>query len=102
MLLRICFLRTDQSHVYADPSSIASVASLVHHPETVQDFGELDQQSTKQEVLLKLCSRRYRLDFDQAYDGTERYAVISLERNTSPEPQLLSAPDHPSSSSSAT
>ena len=70
-------LRKTKSHIYSDPSTIASIASLVHHPNTVQDFEELDQTLLKRKTVQRLSHKTYQLGFYQAYDGSERYGIIS-------------------------
>ena len=70
-------LRTNQSHIYSDPSGISGVASLAHHPDTVQDFEGLDQLSLMRRCTQNLSHKTYRLGFYPAYDGSDRYGIIS-------------------------
>ncbi|KAG8530262.1 uncharacterized protein KY384_004763 [Bacidia gigantensis] len=77
MLISIWFLlRENQSHIYANPSSIASIASLIHHSETVLDFAHHDQTIPKREMLRHLEGKRYHLGSYLTPDGYERYGII--------------------------
>lgn len=78
MLLSLwMLLRKNRSHLYSDPSSISGIASLVHHPDTVQDFERLDQFAPGRRCTHNLSHKTYRLGFYPAYDGSDRYGVIS-------------------------
>ena len=70
-------VRSCASGIYSDPSSIASVCSLLHHPETIVEFQRLDQGASKENIIRNLSGRRFRLDAYQATDGIERYGLIS-------------------------
>ena len=78
MLISIYFLlRNHRSGVYSDPSSVASIASLIHHPETTRDFKDLDPLAPKKKLLKQLSGRRYRLESYIAPNGLERYGIVS-------------------------
>jgi hypothetical protein len=65
------------SGVYSNPSSIAAVASLLHHPDTLEDFKELADADDK-EVDRVLSENRYRLAHYQAgYDGM-KYGIVPV------------------------
>ncbi|KAI9674741.1 MAG: hypothetical protein M1817_001645 [Caeruleum heppii] len=68
--------RRHSSGVYTDPSSIATMASLLHHPEVLEDFRRLDPSATKLEMEKALAHRRYRLGHYRHFDGSERYGVV--------------------------
>ena len=72
-----CLLRSHASGIYSDPSSIASVCSLLHHPETIAELQRLDQGASKENVVRNLSGRRFRLDTYQGTDGIERYGLIA-------------------------
>ena len=79
LLISLWFiLRRNQSHIYSDPSSIAGVASLTHHPETVRTFSSLSQTAPKEEILETLAGTRWRLGPYPAPDGSgaEHYGII--------------------------
>ena len=79
LLISLWFiLRRNQSHIYSDPSSIASVASLSHHPETARTFSSLSQTAPKDEILETLAGTRWRLGPYPAPDGNgaEYYGII--------------------------
>ena len=69
-------LRRSQSHIHSDPSSIASIACLVQHPETSRLFRELDQTMPKDEIMERLAGSRWRLGWYLASDKTECYGII--------------------------
>ena len=77
MLIVVWWLqRKQKSGVYADPSSIASLVSLLHNPEVVADFQSIHPGATKDDMTKVLADRRYCLDRYQATDGTERYGLV--------------------------
>jgi hypothetical protein len=62
--------------VYNDPSSIASMACLTHHPEVLEDFRLVGQDASIAEIRKHLGDKRYKLDEYQRYDGTWRYGIV--------------------------
>jgi hypothetical protein len=64
------------STVYSDPSSIAGLASLLHHPQTVADMRALSGDTTSREVKQNLSGKRYRLGEYQSYNGISRFGII--------------------------
>ena len=70
--------RRHRSGLHADPSSLATMASLFHHPEVVDAFRRIDPDATKREIERALSSKRYRLDSYIHVDGSERYGVVEL------------------------
>lgn len=86
MLINVWWLhRRSQSGIYADPSSIASLASLLHHPEVVNDFRRMDPDISKKDMVKALASKRYRLDSYRTFDGCERYGVVVAEGHSDVE-----------------
>ncbi|KAF2842436.1 hypothetical protein M501DRAFT_417906 [Patellaria atrata CBS 101060] len=65
--------------VYSDPSSIASVATLFHHPEVMDDFCSMDPYSPSSKMREHLRNKNYRLGEYQAADGVIRYGIIPAE-----------------------
>ncbi|KAI9851745.1 MAG: hypothetical protein M1824_002493, partial [Vezdaea acicularis] len=68
--------RRHTSGIYHDPSSIATIASLLHNPDVLNDFRRLDPDSLKPDILAALRTKRYKLGNYQLEDGTERYGII--------------------------
>ena len=66
------------SGIYQYPSSIASLASLLHHPKVVADFHRIHPDASKDNMLKAVEYRRYRLDTYRAADGSERYGLVPL------------------------
>jgi hypothetical protein len=65
--------------VYQDPSAIATLASLLHHPAVVADFCRVDPDATKAELLRALAHRRYALGWYKASAGGDaRYGVVPV------------------------
>ena len=81
-------LRKNQSHIYSDPSSIAGIACLVHHPETVRRFHEMNQTAPKDQILKQFAGSRWHLGWYQAIDNTEHYGIIAS--NTSKDTPVKS------------
>ena len=69
-------LRRQRSGVYSDPSSIATLASLLHNPEVVADFRNISPGASKEEMLQAVAGRRYQLGTYRCIDGTERYGLV--------------------------
>jgi len=64
--------------VFAEPSSIAGLATLFHHPDVIDDLRQARGASTASLPHLKryLAKARYRLDFYRGQDGLEKYGII--------------------------
>ena len=73
-------LRSHQSGIYSDPSSIASVCSLLHHPETMAEFQHLNHSASKHDIVRSLARKQYRLDTYRTSDGIEHYGLIASGR----------------------
>jgi hypothetical protein len=70
-------LRTSTG-VYADPSSISTVASLMHHPEVLKDFRSLDDEALLKDIRKRLGDKRYKLQEYQRPDGVWRYGFVPV------------------------
>ena len=82
MLVNVWSLQRKQKNsIYSDPSSIASIASLLHNPDVVRDFQSLPPHATKDQMVKNLSDRQYRLETYQAFDGVERYGMIVTGTN---------------------
>lgn len=60
-------------------SSIACIASLMHHPEGLDDFRSLDPEATETQRKDHLGYKQYKLQDYQSYDGTWRYGITPVE-----------------------
>ena len=79
MLINVWWLqRKHASGIYQDPSSIASLASLLHHPEVLADFQRIHPDASKKDMLTAIGDKRFRLDTYRAVDGSERYGLVPL------------------------
>lgn len=79
MLINVWWLRRKHSSgIYSDPSSIASLASLLHHPEVLADFQRIHPDASKDDMLKAVEGKRYGLDTYRAADGSERYGLVPL------------------------
>ncbi len=79
MLINVWWLqRKHSSGIYSDPSSIASLASLLHHPEVLADFQRIHPDASKDDMLKAVKGKRYGLETYRAADGSERYGLVPL------------------------
>lgn len=63
-------VRRQRSGVYSDPSSIATLASLLHNPEVIADFRSISAGASKKEMLQAVgAKKRYQLGFYHCVDG---------------------------------
>ena len=68
------------SGISGEPTSIAATASIMGHPDVVQDFHGIPVMVTASGLKKALKGKRYRLDTYQAPDGTERYGLVPVRR----------------------
>ncbi|MCJ1393029.1 hypothetical protein MMC18_005901 [Xylographa bjoerkii] len=81
MLAIIWFMiRNRSSELLSDPSSIITIASLLHHPETLAGLRSLDQLATKADTIKSLDGYSYRLGTYTGRDGNERYGLIAANK----------------------
>ncbi|KAE9364165.1 hypothetical protein N431DRAFT_563555 [Stipitochalara longipes BDJ] len=62
--------------ISSDPSSIAFVASLIHHPDVLYDFRRTSGQATDKQTLSTLGKKNYQLGDYLGSDGVTRYGII--------------------------
>jgi len=62
------------SGVYSDPSSIAAMASLLHHPDVLHDFKHLDASNKELERAVK--DQTYRLNHYQVDGEGMKYGIV--------------------------
>ncbi|KAI9890821.1 MAG: hypothetical protein M1814_003605 [Vezdaea aestivalis] len=79
MLIAFLFIeRKHRSGVFADPSSISTMATLFHQPQVVEDFMEINAGASKKDMEQMLVGKRYCLDYYEHKDGTERYGIVAM------------------------
>lgn len=72
-------LYTRSTGVYSDPSTIATVASLLHHPDVVEDFRKFNSEATSEEIKSALSSKRYSLGLYTTEPEIVRYGILPLQ-----------------------
>jgi hypothetical protein len=77
LTITIMLLRS-KTGVYSNPSSIAAVTSLVHHPIVLDDFRQLPEDATLKEIKTQLGGKRYGLGTYQQDGGLLRYGIIPV------------------------
>lgn len=78
LMLMLARSKTGLPH---DPSSIASVAALVHHPQILEDFRSFRDEASIKEIRAELGDKRYKLDDYRRSDGTWRYGIVPVDRS---------------------
>ncbi|KAI9710402.1 MAG: hypothetical protein M1812_007438 [Candelaria pacifica] len=78
LVIMLILFRRKKTGVFADPSSIATVASLLNHEHVVEDFQKMDSSFTDDEMKKTLKEKRYRLAHYKAGDGAPRYGVVPV------------------------
>jgi hypothetical protein len=63
----------------SDPSSIGTIASLMHHPEVLADFRSMDDGIMLDDMRSHLGDQRYRLAEYQSPDGVRRYGFVPVK-----------------------
>lgn len=61
-----------------DPSSIASITSLVHHPDVLADFRGMQNEASTKDIKAQLGDKRYTIGSYQRPDGVWRYDIMPL------------------------
>ncbi|KAI9742735.1 MAG: hypothetical protein M1835_003011 [Candelina submexicana] len=78
LAIMVILFRRRKPGLCADPSSIATMASLLNHEHVVDDFQRLDPGATDDEMKEELKEKRYRLAHYKAGNGTIRYGVVPV------------------------
>lgn len=77
MTLTITFmLSRSPTGIASDPSSIALVATLIHHPEVLADFRALEDEDTSRDISNFIGKKCYHLGTYLGRDGVERYGIL--------------------------
>lgn len=83
MTLTIMYMALrSRTGIAADPSSIAFVATLVHHPDVLYDFRRISGQGRNKEITNMIGKKNYRLANYLASDGVARYGIIPGDANS--------------------
>ncbi|MCJ1293818.1 hypothetical protein MMC34_005374 [Xylographa carneopallida] len=78
MLAMVWYMLWSRSNdLRSDPSSIVTVVSLLHHPETIDGLRNLDQLASKADTIKSLNEYSYRLGTYEGRDGNECYGLIA-------------------------
>lgn len=83
IIFTIFLSRHHQSGVYSDPSSIAVMASLLNHPDVLQDFKRLDASNKELEQAVK--TQTYKLTHYQAEDEGMKYGIVPTVKAIVPD-----------------
>jgi hypothetical protein len=79
MTLTVMFLvNRMRTGIYADPSSIAAIAALTHHPEVLADFRALSDEATSKDIAEFISSKKYKLDDYMRPNGTWRFGIVPV------------------------
>ncbi|KUJ23940.1 uncharacterized protein LY89DRAFT_662720 [Mollisia scopiformis] len=70
--------------VYSNPSSIASIACLLHHPEVLDDFRSMNDNISSKSLKAHIGDKRYQLGMYQGQDRVQRYGIIPATQTYSP------------------
>lgn len=77
MVLVLVVLQWNRKNgVMSDPSSIASMASFLHHPEVLADFREIDAMANSTELSTLLAGNQYMLATYESGPGQYRYGLV--------------------------
>jgi uncharacterized membrane protein YhaH (DUF805 family) len=77
MVLVLVVLQWDRKNgVMSDPSSIASMASFLHHPEVLADFRGIDTMANPIELWTLLAGNQYMLATYESDPGQYRYGLV--------------------------
>ncbi|KAN0110928.1 hypothetical protein V8E51_007315 [Hyaloscypha variabilis] len=72
----MCMVSRSSTGISSDPSSIAFVASLIHHPDILADFRKISGQATTKDMVSSLGEKSYRLGNYLGSDDVLRYGII--------------------------
>ncbi|MCJ1378753.1 hypothetical protein MMC17_001852 [Xylographa soralifera] len=94
MMLAIIWymLRSRSSELRSDPSSITTVASLLHHPQAIDGLRGLDQLASKADTIKSLDGYSFRLGTYEGRDGNERYGLVASNKVQVDQPSNASDP----------
>jgi hypothetical protein len=70
--------RRRSTGVRADPSSIATMTSLLHNPEVLDDFRNIDSVASEKELCKQLGTKRYALAYYTTPAGATKYGLVRV------------------------
>jgi hypothetical protein len=77
MVLVLIILQWNRKNgVMSDPSSIASMASYLHHPDVLADFRAIDPMANDYELYAQLAGNQYMLATYENNSGQYRYGLV--------------------------
>ena len=81
-----------KSGIFSNPSSVASMASLLSHEETLHDFRQLEQSADKRQLEAALSGNHYTLSSYElsASSGMYRYGLVKTSSSSISSPYSLS------------
>lgn len=74
IVITVMFFRSSTG-IYSNPSSIASVASLIHHPDVLDDFRNMDPDLSLLDMAKQIGDKRYYLGTYKAQNEIWRYGL---------------------------
>lgn len=80
----MAMLYRSRTGIYSKPSSIAAIAALLHHPETLDGFRHLEDNISSEDKKKELGDKRYQMGTYQQQDGVWRYGIIPASQTCSP------------------
>ena len=78
IILVILLSRNRLSGVYSNPSSIATMASLLHHPRVLDDFQKLDPWATDDDIARLVSDQIYKLGCYKPHGESMKYGIIPV------------------------
>ena len=93
LIIIITFLSwSRKSGIFANPSSLATMASLLSHEETLNDLRQLDQASTDEQLAHTLYNNHYTLGSYETTPNSSlyRYGICKTTSSTQSDPYTLS------------
>lgn len=77
MTLTIMYMVTrSPTGIASDPSTIAFIVSMIHHPNVLEDFRRCSNEATDKDIIKFLDGKNYRLGNYVGSDGVARYGII--------------------------
>ena len=83
-----------KSGIFSNPSSIATMASLLSHEDTLNDFRHLDQSADDEQLSAQLSGNHYTLSSYEIHPGSGlyRYGIVKTTSSLYSDPYNLTTP----------
>ena len=78
IILAMLFSRKRLSGVYSNPSSIATMASLLHHPKVLDDFQKLGPWATEDDIASLVSDQIYKLGYYKPHGESMKYGIMPV------------------------